>query len=99
MVRSTSMVRGSSKAFLLNALMIVQFNKSMDFADPAMGTAKVDFDYGPIIFGDEDKNNSFVFNTSARPYPLISYYNQQTNSPASVASLLGHDQHGRPIYG
>ncbi|KAI9755687.1 MAG: hypothetical protein M4579_004185 [Chaenotheca gracillima] len=33
-----------------------------------------------------------------RPYPPI-YHTPQSNSPASVASPSGHDQHGRSIYG
>ncbi|KAI6088460.1 hypothetical protein F4821DRAFT_257959 [Hypoxylon rubiginosum] len=33
-----------------------------------------------------------------RPYPPISYHTPQSNSPASVASPSGHDQH-RSIYG
>ncbi|OTB03941.1 hypothetical protein M426DRAFT_59398 [Hypoxylon sp. CI-4A] len=34
----------------------------------------------------------------ARPYPPMSYHTPQSNSPASVASPSGHDQH-RGIYG
>jgi hypothetical protein len=33
-----------------------------------------------------------------RPYPPI-YHTPQSNSPASVASPQGHDQHGRGLYG
>src|SRR5208282_1347210 len=37
---------------------------------------------------------------TARPsYPPISYHTPQSNSPASVASPSGHDQHGRAMYG
>ncbi|KAI9812217.1 MAG: hypothetical protein M1832_000486 [Thelocarpon impressellum] len=34
----------------------------------------------------------------SRPYPPI-YHTPQSNSPASVASPSGHDQHGRGMYG
>ncbi|KAI0379106.1 hypothetical protein F5Y04DRAFT_272175 [Hypomontagnella monticulosa] len=45
-----------------------------------------------------DTSDMMAATQMPRPYPPISYHTPQSNSPASVASPSGHDQH-RNIYG
>jgi hypothetical protein len=48
-------------------LTTVQFNMSMDFANPAMGTADVlqDFDFDSFLHQDAGDNDTFSFDPSS----------------------------------
>ena len=61
------MVCTSSKSSLTNELTNVQFNMSMDFANPTMGSADVlqDFDFDSFLHQDGGENDGFAFDASA----------------------------------